>query len=262
MTTPETTRHPDDALVDLVTGAPVAPEVTAHVAGCSRCTDELVVLRQVLGHVRAPAPELVSPPPELWDRVAAELDAAPAPAAVPPSVPAPVADPASVAAPLPGPPADVRPLRRASAVRGISPWWLAAAAAAGLVVGGVGVGLVDRPEPAPAPVVLASTSLDTLDTSQARGAASAVREDGHLDLDVDTARLDPAGGYLEVWLINTDLKRMVSVGVLRPDAGSQRFAIDQALIDEGYLIVDISREGFDEKPEHSGDSLVRGTLAL
>lgn len=256
MTTPETTAHPDDALVDLVTGAPVAPEVSAHVAGCLRCADELDALREVVGHVRGPAPELVAPPPDLWDRVEAELDTEPAAD--------PVASPVlhSLPAPVTDRPADVRPLRSASPVRRVSPWWLGAAAAVGLVVGGVGVGLLDRPEPVPTPVVLASTSLDTLDTSQARGAASAVREDGHLDLDVDTARLDPAGGYLEVWLINTDLKRMVSVGVLRPDAGSQRFAIDQALIDEGYLIVDISREGFDDKPEHSGDSLVRGTLAL
>ncbi len=255
MTTSETTRHPDDALADLATGAPVAPEVTAHVAGCSRCTDELGSLREVLGLVRAPAPELVSPPAALWDRIAAELDAEPRPALEPLPVTMPAPAP-------PGPPADVRSLRRASAVRRVSPWWLGAAAAVGLVVGGLGVGLLDRPEPAPAPVVLARATLDTLDTQQPLGAASAVRLDGHLDLDVDTARLDPEGGYLEVWLINTDLKRMVSVGVLRSDEGSQRFAIDQALIDQGYLIVDISREGFDEKPEHSGDSIVRGTLAI
>jgi hypothetical protein len=253
MTTPDPTRHPDDALADLATGAPVAPEVTAHVAGCRRCTDELAALREVVGLVRVPAPELVSPPAALWDRVAAELEAEPRPAPVPVATPAPAP---------PGPPADVRPLRRASAVRRVSPWWLGAAAAAGLVIGGVGVGLLDRPEPAPASEVLARTSLDTLDTKQVRGAASAVRQDGHLDLDVDAARLDPGPGYLEVWLINTDLKRMVSVGVLRPDEGSQRFAIDQSLIDEGYLIVDISREGFDAKPEHSGDSVLRGTLPL
>lgn len=255
MTTPDTTRHPDDALADLATGALVAPEVTAHLAGCSRCADELEALREVVGLVRAPAPELVSPPAALWDKVAAELGSEPRPALAP----VPVATPAPTAA---RPPANVHHLRRASAVRRVSPWWLGAAAAVGLVVGGVGVGVLDRPEPAPAPVVLARATLDTLDTQQPLGAASAVRLDGHLDLDVDTTRLDPEGGYLEVWLINTDLKRMVSVGVLRPDEGSQRFAIDQALIDQGYLIVDISREGFDEKPEHSGDSLVRGTLAI
>ena len=30
---------------------------------------------------------------------------------------------------------------------------------------------------------------------------------------VSTTPIDPGNGYLEVWLINKDLKRMVSVGV-------------------------------------------------
>jgi hypothetical protein len=54
---------------------------------------------------------------------------------------------------------------------------------------------------------------------------------------------------------------MVSVGVLEPDRADQSFAIPQALLDQGYVIVDISREGFDGEAGHSGDSIVRGTLA-
>ena len=54
---------------------------------------------------------------------------------------------------------------------------------------------------------------------------------------------------------------MVSVGVLRPGEADQSFAIPQELLDQGYVIVDISREGFDSAPEHSGDSVVRGTLS-
>ena len=65
-----------------------------------------------------------------------------------------------------------------------------------------------------------------------------------LDLTVATATpLDAGDGYLEVWLLNADGKRMVSVGVLAPgDQGT--FPISQSLIDEGYVIVDISREQF------------------
>lgn len=75
-----------------------------------------------------------------------------------------------------------------------------------------------------------------------------------------TARpLDAGNGYLEVWLINADGKRMVSVGVLRPGE-SGTFPVTQALIDQGYVIVDISKEQFDDKPAHSGDSLLRGQL--
>ncbi len=40
-----------------------------------------------------------------------------------------------------------------------------------------------------------------------------------------TTTLDPGDGYLEVWLINRDGKRMVSVGVL--DAGAGTFPISQ-----------------------------------
>jgi hypothetical protein len=54
-------------------------------------------------------------------------------------------------------------------------------------------------------------------------------------------------------------QRMVSIGVLRSGA-AELLPIMQALIDQGYVIVDVSREAYDNKPQHSGDSLVRGTL--
>jgi hypothetical protein len=53
---------------------------------------------------------------------------------------------------------------------------------------------------------------------------------------------------------------MVSVGVLPPDTSEKRFPIAADLLTRGYLIVDVSREAFDDKPQHSGDSLLRGTL--
>ena len=137
--------------------------------------------------------------------------------------------------------------------------WVAGAAAAGLVVGVVGARLVGGPQ-APAAVTVMSTSLDTLDTRQAKGTADVVREDGRLDLAGEHPADRPRNGYLEVWLINKDLKRMVSVGVLEPGEEAQSFAIPQALLDQGYVIVDISREGYDGSPAHSGDSVVRGTL--
>ncbi len=270
MTTPDHAVHPDDDLVLLATGHPVPAEVSTHVETCPRCAHELAALRAVSELLRDPV-DLVAAPAGLWDKVAAEidrdedgrpvltvLDGAVADDATPP------APPRGVVAPLPDPVpapavAPVRPRRRR-----VAGGWLVAAAAAGVVVGGVGVRALESPEPQPTPsaVVLGETKLDTLDTQQVLGAASAVRVDGHLDLDVDTPALDPGSGYLEVWLINRDLKRMVSVGVLRPGEGNQRFAIDQSLIDQGYVIVDISREGYDDKPEHSGDSIARGTLAL
>ncbi len=237
---PEPTTHPDDdVLVDLATGAESHPEAAQHAGACRRCSEELTHLREVVGLVREGAPELTPAPPGVWSAVVAELGETSAP-----------------------PVTDLADRRRARTSR-ISAWWLVGAAAAGIVLGGVGRGALDGDGPVPEPTtVLARASLDTLDTGSALGSADAVRVDGHLDLDVSTASLDPGTGYLEVWLINRDLTRMVSVGVLRPGEGTQRFAIEQELIDEGYVIVDISREGFDDKPQHSGDSLARGTLAL
>lgn len=246
--TSDPTSHPRDALSDAVTGAPLTDAVREHVAACPACAAELEELRAVVGLLRVPVPERTEPPAGLWDAVVAEIEREESV----PAAPEPSATPVPTAAVH-----ELAPRRRR-----VSAWWVGAAAAAGLVVGGGVSWALGRPDPAPSVVVLGSTNLDTLDTKQVLGSAQAVRLDGHLDLDVDTPRLDAGTGYLEVWLINKDLRRMVSVGVLRPGAGTQRFAIDQALIDEGYVIVDISREGFDDKPQHSGDSLVRGTLAL
>lgn len=236
--------HPDDvALVDLVTGQPVTPQVAAHVATCPRCADELAVFRDVLGLVRDPQPELLPVPQRVWDAVAAGLDGGSTN-----SGDGTASDDLSVR-------------REGRSRRRVAAGWVAGAAAAGLVLGGVGATLLGREDPAPAAVTIASASLDTLDTRQPMGSADVVRHDGRVDLDVRTGPMDAQGGYLEVWLINRDLTRMVSVGVLRPGQDQQSFAIPQELLDQGYVIVDISREGFDDEPEHSGDSIVRGALA-
>lgn len=68
-------------------------------------------------------------------------------------------------------------------------------------------------------------------------------------------------GYVEVWLINVDLARMISVGVFAADEVG-RFTIDTSLIESGYLIVDLSNELFDDEPRHSGDTIMRGELQL
>ncbi|HSO68395.1 MAG TPA: hypothetical protein VLQ67_02035 [Arachnia sp.] len=68
-------------------------------------------------------------------------------------------------------------------------------------------------------------------------------------------------GYVEVWLINIDLARMISVGVFAADEVG-RFTIDSSLIESGYLIVDLSNELFDDEPRHSGDTIMRGELQL
>ena len=138
--------------------------------------------------------------------------------------------------------------------------------AAGMAVAGLAIGLLtgrglwsDTP---PASPTIAQTQLDALDTNQRLGQARVIRAGGRVDLTVaTTGPLDARNGFIEVWLINKDGKRMVSVGVLR-GSSPETFPITQTLIDQGYTIVDISREGFDDKPQHSGDSLARGSLSI
>ena len=155
----------------------------------------------------------------------------------------------------PAPKAEAAPERRWSR-RG----WLIGAAAAGIAIGVAGAQLLPRLTGSQ-PTLVAQTTLDTLDTKKPGGEATLTTSAGALELTLSLTPLDPGSGYLEVWLINTDLKRMVSIGVLPGGASQQVFPITASLIDQGYRIVDISREQFDNKPEHSGDSVLRGTLA-
>jgi hypothetical protein len=108
--------------------------------------------------------------------------------------------------------------------------------------------------------VVASTQLASLDDqAAARGTAEVRRHDGQVVLHVEGEELGGPDGIREVWLINVDGTRMVSLGLLASgEAGD--FAFPKRLLDEGYRIVDISSEPVDGDPAHSGQSLARGTI--
>jgi len=220
--------HPDpERLAEVATGVAPDPDLAAHLASCAECTAELDGLRELSGRLAGLEPvDWLEPPATVG---AAVLAAA-----------------------------------HGETPRPRSRRWLlvAAAAAVGVVVGVLGGRTLWPAAVQPAPeVVLAATRLDTLDTGVQEGTATLVQTAGGIELRVATSPFSAGAGYLEVWLINTDGKRMVSVGVLS-NGTSGTFPVARGLIDAGYLIVDISREGLDDKPQHSGDSVVRGKLSL
>ena len=261
--------HPDeealaDHAFDVPDGRPGDPDVVAHVAGCAQCSADLAELSDLArGRVPgegSPFARAVDdrgeiawqyPDERVWDAIAAEMGR-PALTVVGEERPArAVPAPADRAGDGPTPAAE----RSAGgfSLRRTVPWLAGVAA---LVVGlALGRGIGD-----PSPEVTEVARLSTVDDAKdARGQAELVRAGHGLQLRVQPQSLPKGPGYLEVWLLNTDGSRMVSVGVLDGDS-PQDYTVTQDLIDEGYTVVDISREAFDDKPEHSGDSLARGTL--
>jgi hypothetical protein len=68
-----------------------------------------------------------------------------------------------------------------------------------------------------------------------------------------------ANGYHEVWLLDADANKLVSLALLRGTHG--RFALPPGVNIATYPVVDVSIEPADGNPAHSGNSVVRGRLA-
>ncbi|MET7279496.1 anti-sigma factor [Kribbella sp. NPDC005582] len=230
------TTHLDDELLAqwaMGDGGPDGP-ATDHLRSCDQCTTTLAELRQILATAHD-LPELESPPPGLWGRITDELSL----------------DPERAAAP-------VTRLRTARSFRGRT---LAVAATIAAVIGaGAGIGgtLLLREDEKPAPVEVA-IKLAPLEGKAGAGTADLVKAPAGGKLKVAASGLSASQGFYEVWLINIDGKRMVSLGVLDPSTGGT-FQIPGQITAQGYRIVDISLEPDDGNPEHSHDSIIRGTL--
>jgi|SRR5829696_1992811 len=180
------------------------------------------------------------PPAGLWDRIAASLDA---PAAT-------VAEPLPADEPATG--ANVVPIghRRRS-------WWIGVAAAAAVVGIGVTAALTLGRDGGDGQVVSA-VELERLGPSGS-GRAELVDADGNFQLRVDTSELDAGDGYLELWLIDPSVTRLVSLGPLRPDGV---YDVPSGVDPAEFPIVDVSVEPVDGDPTHSGESVLRGELSL
>ncbi|MEJ5913485.1 anti-sigma factor [Pseudokineococcus sp. 1T1Z-3] len=247
--------HLDDhALWDLALGEPATPGAREHLERCGSCAREVDGRRDVVGVVADPPPAdlLLRPPDRVLSGIRTELGLVG------------VVRPAVAGAPSSGAP-DLRrggvPSQRGGSRRGRG--LVVAAGALGLVLGGAALGLglasvLDRAEGEP---VVARVDLAPVGGSGGGGVAVLRDEDGRAVLEVDlaAAQVDGAGStYEEVWLLGPDDEPLVSLGVLGGGRGT--FTVPAAAMSGGALTVDVSREPWDGRPEHSGDSLARGTL--
>ncbi|MGV8966551.1 MAG: anti-sigma factor [Cellulomonas sp.] len=252
--------HVDEEVLALIAlGEPAGDDADRrHLAGCAECGAEVSTLAAVvaIGRSVTDADVLVVPVPAVWDRIRAELvlpAAATAIATATATVTATSAEAADEPA-GPTPSTTIVPLRRRRAP------WLAAAAAAGLIVGGVGGAwwAGERTGPA-ATAVVAEAALEPLPGWDASGTALVEKEpDGARVLVVTLDGGVQPGDFREVWLIDRDVQRLVSLGVLEGSTG--RFTVPAGLDLTDFAVVDVSQEPFDGVPAHSGNSIVRGIL--
>jgi anti-sigma-K factor RskA len=232
-------RHCDpDVLALLALGERVgSPDELAHLADCAHCQSELDQLRGVVTASRAvqPADRPEEAPAQIWDRVATELglDGAAVPA-----------EPVRLAA------------RRSPTWRTVAVASVAAAVIG--VLGTLGVVALISEDSAPTSVV-ARASLAPLPEHTGSGTASVVGVGAQRQLDIDVSGLGPIDGYYEVWLLDAAGKKLVSLGLLRGSHG--RFALPAGVDLSSYPVVDVSIEPADGNPAHSGNSVVRGSLA-
>ncbi|MFN0029767.1 MAG: anti-sigma factor [Acidimicrobiales bacterium] len=173
--------------------------------------------------------QVVAPPPQLWAAIEQRLN---------PAVPA------------------ISQHRRGAPRRVLVALAVAAAVA---LIGGVGISLRNG-GPASVTVARAALSNESLDPRGAATTGSATvlqREDGlRLQLNVQQPP-NPAGTYLEVWMIDRAVQGMVSLG---PYSGDGDYPIPNGIDPGQYPIVDVSLEPADGVPTHSKISIVRGVL--
>ncbi|MEV0211934.1 anti-sigma factor [Micromonospora sp. NPDC050695] len=264
-----------DRLVFLALGESEADNgESTHLDNCAHCRVELQALRQVagLGVETQGLADLPDPPEHIWQGIVAEVRAAEAVPSLTEARRQQATEPVTIvqrsngSAAKPHTPgasgAESGGRSRARRRGGWSRWaasTVAAVAAAAIgVVGTVSVLRPDDPGPAPTPAVLASAPLAAFgSTPKAAQGDARILQNGQLHLHV--ANLPRVPGYYEVWLINPTTMQMFSVGTLGGDADAL-LPLPPNVDLKSYSVVDVSAEQYDNKPAHSGDSLLRGTL--
>jgi anti-sigma-K factor RskA len=139
--------------------------------------------------------------------------------------------------------------------------WLGVAAAVVVALVLAGGWLVSRSDGdiVVAAVPLSNEGLSPLGADSSGKAKILERGDSFvLRLDVRRPPQEPES-YIEVWLIDSQVKGMVSLGPFRGDGD---YLIPSGVDPAKYPIVDISVEPSDGVPTHSGVSILRGIASI
>lgn len=205
--------------------------------------------REIAAMVRTVGSERIdwmAPPAGLWSRIEADISPRASDSTTPRA-----AGPATEASDQGMPTTAPRRVPRRTLIAA-----LGGGIAAGIALGALGRGVFD---PDAGQTVL-TADLRTLTTDQLLGQAVLRQQNDDLFLQIlANEPIEFAAGIVEVWLIHADGRRMVSIGVYEGVA-SARFPVPQTLLDQGFRLVDLSREPLDGDNNHSGNSIVRGEL--
>jgi anti-sigma factor RsiW len=134
---------------------------------------------------------------------------------------------------------------------------LAAAGLAALLALGAWLTVALHPAPTPAPAA-PGVALVALGSTQASGEAHMVGSgaDQQMVITVDGLPPPAPGTFYQVWLIGD--QGTLPVGVLGPQGG--QYVLPAQLV-QGYSAIDVSIQPDNGNPTHSGNSILRGSLA-
>ena len=213
----------EDVIAGIALGDVASEESQRHLDGCERCAQQLGELTNIVGLAESmdESVELETPPTSVWSSISREVGT--------------------------------------QKRRGVNGWGIGLIAAASALFGGMAVGALSAQGGSDDAAVLASAELSDLTTNDVSGSAEIVeRADGSRVLILDVDAYDPGSGFLEVWMIDTNVEGMLSLGALEGQHGE--FVLPEGLSYSAFPVVDVSIEPFDGVPTHSGVSVTRGIL--
>lgn len=210
---------------------------------------------------------LLDPPGGLWDSIHAATMQSPPVTASPPATASPAGTETTSA---PGPKlvsiSDAHGSHESDAAgpgrgRWSRPTRFAAAAAVAAVLATGGAILASQRDDAGQLVAQAEITNEGLPVVFAESGSAQVRRDGsdlYLSLKLpDLPSTRETDAFYEVWMIDTDVAGMVSLGVVPRDG---RVDLPDDMDPSAFPVVDISVEPLDGDPTHSGQSILRGLL--